>query len=248
MTGSTFLPNGDLVVCAFNSRAVIVLDREFKEKSRLPMPHNVWGAAVFSETEIIVSLTEKKKLQIVEIVPTLKLKSSIKVGRKCFDVKTIDSKIFVVCTDDPGNGEVRVLDMDGNVIKQLGLNKDGTYVFKRPIHMASSLFQDKIYVSEIANDSKKVACMTVDGHGLRYFSYAIIKNPRGILLDENGNFLLCSNDTIYLVEADGNKHTAFLTKEDGLNEEPYALCYRKSDTSLVVTHQTKLLVFKLIET
>ena len=57
MTSSTFLPNGDLVVCDFETRTVIVLYRAIKEKSRLTMPDRVWGVSVLDDNDIIVSLT-----------------------------------------------------------------------------------------------------------------------------------------------------------------------------------------------
>ena len=156
------------MVCDFESQAIIVLDQIFKEKSRLTMPHNVWDVAVLDDNGIIVSLTHLKKLQIVEVVPKLKLKSCIKVEKNCFDVKIIDSKIYVVCTDDPGNGEISVLDMDGNIMKRLDLNKEGAYIFKFPINMASNRFHDKIYVSDLWTKSTQVVCMTVDGNVLFY--------------------------------------------------------------------------------
>ena len=240
MTGSTFLPNGDLVVCDYNSEAVIVLGPEFKEKSRLSMPGHVWGAAVLREKDIVVSLTQLKKLHIVEVDPMLKLKSSIEIGRQCYDVKIIDSKIFVVCTDSPGNGEIRVLGMDGSVIQQLGLNE---HIFNYPINLAYNHLKDKIYVSDLLN--KQMTCMTVDGNVLFNFRSSVVENTRGILVDEDGNFLLCGYNDIYIVGADGKSYTKFLSNEEGLNADPYALCYRKSDNSLVVTHQTSLLVFKL---
>ena len=247
MTSSSFLPNGDLVVCDFESRTVIVLDRAFKEKSRLTMPDRVWGVSVLGVNDVIVSLTNLKKLQIVEVVPVLKLKSSIEVGMVCFDVKVIGSRIYVVCTSELGWGEIRVLDNDGNLIHRLGIDKDGAYLLKHPIHMASNHDQDKIFVAELTSNPIQVVCMAVDGNVLFNFSNTVVENPRGILVDEEGNFLLCSNDIIYLIEAGSNNCTTFLTKSDGLKKEPYALCYRESDRSLVVTHQTSLLVFKLFE-
>ena len=143
MTGATFLPNRDLVVCDFESKAVIVLDREFKERSRLAMPDRAWGASVLDENKIIVSLTNLKRLQIVEVVPVLALKSSIKVGMECFDVKVIGTTVYVVCTKEEGWGELRVLDMDGNVMNRLGI-RNGSNFLKHPIHMTTNYTQDKI--------------------------------------------------------------------------------------------------------
>ena len=243
MTGCTFLPNGDFVVCDFDSKCIIVLGPEFNKTSRLSVPSEVWDVAVLDETTIIVSLTHAKQLQIVEVDPVLKLKSCLEVGRKCFDVTVIASKIYVVCTDDPGNGEIRVLNMDGNVLKRLGYKQNGSYLFQYPIHMTCNYTQDKIFVSD--SSEKKVVCMSVEGDILYGFTNAEVKFPRGILVDEEGNFMLCSIDAIHLVEAGGSKCTRFLTEDNGINGQPYALCYTDSDKSLVVLLETKLLVYRL---
>lgn len=245
MTGSAFIQNGDLAVCDYNARTVIILDPEFKEKNRLPVSGNVWGVAVLNENDIIVSLTTLKKLQFIEVIPALKLKNSINVGRQCFDVQAIGSDIYVVCTYDPGDGEIRVLDLEGNVKRRLGLNKDGTYMLLRPIHMSINHIENLIYVSDLTSKSAKVVCMAIDGHVSFKLNNKEIKHPRGILLDNDGNFLLCSYGSIFLVKADGTICTEFVTKTDGLSEEAYTLNYRESDESLVVTMQYKLFVFKL---
>ena len=141
----------------------------------------------------------------------------------CFDVKFIGSSICVVCTSELGWCEIRVLDIDGNVIHRLGIDKDGAHLSNNPIHMAINYVQDKIYVSELTTNPIQVVCMAVDGNVLFNFSNAVVENPRGILVDEDGNFLLCSNNVIYLIEAGSSNCTTFLTKSDGLNAEPYAL-------------------------
>ena len=246
ITGSVFMPNGDLALCDLETRKIIILDHEFKEKSTLKLPGKPWGIAVFSENEIVVSLPVLQILQIVEVEPNLKLKSSIHVGKKCFDVKTANESIFVACTTDPGEGEIKVFDRKGNVRKRFGLSQDGTFILNRPLHIDIRNGSDKLFVSEF--DKGHIVCMATNGKQLCEFSNPEIKYPRGILVDNDGNFLFCSacNDipAVYLVKNGETNCNRFLTKSDGI-KEPYALSYRDSDRTLVVTNRSRMLVFKL---
>ena len=118
ITGSTFLTNGDLVVCDFSSQNIIILDNgDFKEKARLAVPGHPWGVDILNKNEIIVSLHYEQKLQIMDVEPTLKVKTSIHIGKLCFDVKTANKNIFVICAGLP---EIRMYDEGGTLKTTLG--------------------------------------------------------------------------------------------------------------------------------
>ena len=241
MTGSTFLTNGDLVVCDFSSQNIIILDNgDFKEKDRLSVPGNPWGVDILNENEIIVSLYNAQKLQTMEVEPTLKLKSGIDVGKRCFDVKTANKTIFVFCSEMP---EIRMYDEGGTLKKSI------SHSFNYPLNMAISHNKDRFYVSDLSN--KNVVCMSLDGQVLSTFNNPEFTNPRGILLDMGDYFLLCNDDCsgktetcIYKVPTNGTKCTKFLSNTDGI-KNPYCLSYRNIDRMLVVTCQSKLLAFRL---
>lgn len=149
---------------------------------------------------------------------------------------------MLVCTKDPGDSEILVLDFDGNVQKRLGLNDDGTYFLNYPFHMKVSCAGDRVYVSDTSGDI--VFCSSVDGQILSKFSYSDLKSPRGILLDKENNFLVCCTDGVYFLKADGTSCSKFLTNADGI-VVPYCLNYRDNGKTLVVTCEYKLWLFKL---
>ena len=241
MTGSTFLTNGDLVVCDFSSQNIIILDNgDFKEKARLSVPGHPWGVDILNKNEIIVSLHNEQKLQIMDVEPTLKLKTNIHIGKLCFDVKTANKNIFVVCA---GKSEIRMYDEAGTLKKILG------HSFNYPLNMAISHNKEYLFVTDLSN--RNVVCMTLDGQLLSKSSSPELKSPRGILLDMGDNFLLCNDDCsgkfetcIYKVTTNGTKCTKFLSSTDGI-KNPHCLSYRNSDRMLVVTCQSKLLAFRL---
>ena len=164
MTGSTFMPNGELIVCDFDAEMLRIFDHDFKEKHILTVSARPFDAAVVSEKEIIVTLPLSKQLQVVSVAPTLKLGSKINVRKKCFDVDMVGSNIYVVCTNDPGEGEVRVIDWDGNVKKRLGMYEDGTCLFSHPLHMSVNHDQNKVYVSDWSTHT--VFCLSMEGNVL----------------------------------------------------------------------------------
>ena len=241
MTGALFMPDGNLLICDFGAKKLIILDHEFNVKSGLALSDRPWDAAILSESEIIVTLTVSKKLQKIVFMPALKIGSSINMQKECFDVETVGTNILV-CTKDPGDGEILVLDFDGNVHKRLGLHDDGKYFLNHPFHMTVSCAGDRIYVSDISGDI--VFCLSVDGQILSKFSYSDLTSPRGILLDKENHFLVCCADGVYFLKADGTSCSKFLTNADGI-VAPYCLNYRDNGKKLVVTCESKLWLFKL---
>lgn len=241
MTGSMFLSNGDFLVCDFYLKMIRFFDAEFKEKTKLQLPDSPWTTTTTKDSNLIVSFTNLKKLANIEIA-SHEIKSYIELDKKCFDVKTDESKIFVACTNDPGQGEVRILDLKGNKLKSVGLNPDGTYMLNHPLHLAISCNQECLYVSDYSDSS--VLCMTMDGKILSKIKDINVKYPRGSLLDMDNNFLVCASDGIYRVNNNGGKHDKFLMNKDSICD-PYSLSYRGSDGTLVVTCSSKLLLFEL---
>ena len=242
MTGSAFLPNKNLAICDFDAQKLKLLDQAFKEKAELKLPASPWGVASCSATELIVTLTLSEKLQFIALTPTLSLGSNISVGKKCFDVETVGKDIYVLCTNDPGEGEVRVLDYDGNIKKRLGMNDDGTFLFSQPLHMSISHDQKRVFVSDYPTHA--VFCLSLEGNILHKFHNDNVQNVRGVLIDKRGNLLICnSNNNLHKVEVNGSNFAKFLT--EAVINNPYCLNYRQNDHTLVVTCSQKLIVFNL---
>ena len=244
MTVLTFMPNGDLLICDFERKLLTVLNEKFDITTTLALPDGPWDAAVLNEAEIVVTSPDTKKLQKIALMPEWKVGSSISLQKKCFDVKTVGAKLVVLCTNDPGEGEIRVLDFDGNVQRRLGLNDDGTYLLSQPLHMTVTCNsdEDRVYVSDLVANT--IVCMSLEGQLLSKLKCPHIRNPRGILLDRDNNYFVCGANDVYSMRADGTSCRKLLTREDGI-EKPYCLNYRDKDETLIVTCAGKLLAFKL---
>ena len=242
MTGSAFLPNKELAICDCNAKRLILLDQAFKGKSEIELSASPWDVAFINETDLVVTLPLSQQLQFITFTPTLSLGSSISVGKNCYDVETVGKDMCVLCTNDPGEGEVRIIDIDGNVKKRLGVNTDGAFLMHYPLHMSISHDQNKVFVSDFSTHT--VYCLSLKGDILYQIKNKNVQRLRGVLLDKQDNLLLCSGDNLYKVEAKTNNCTKFLSSEDGL-ADTYCLSYRQSDNTLVVTCCNKLLVYKI---
>ena len=242
MTGSVFLPNKELAICDCNADKLILLDQAYEQKSEIKLPASPWDVAPINETELVVTLTWYKQLQFITLTPALSLGSSISVGKKCFDVEIVGKDICVLCTNDPGEGEVRIIDIDGNVKKRLGVNTDGTFLMMQPIHMSISHDQNKVFASDWLTHT--IYCLSLKGDILYQIWNENVHMLRGVLLDKQDNLLVCSGDNLYKVETKTKNFTKFLSIEDGL-ADTYCLNYRQSDNTLVVTCSKKLLVYTI---
>ena len=117
ITGSAFMPNGDLLVCDTSSNFVSLFDQSFNVVSTWQSSESPWNVAPVTDTTALVSLYNAKKLLFIDTRPLIKENKCITLDKKCFGIALVDGEIFVSCSDDPGKGEIRILDMDGNNMK-----------------------------------------------------------------------------------------------------------------------------------
>ena len=131
------------------------------------------------------------------------------------------------------NGEVRVLDKQGNLKRRLGLNEDGSCLFSAPYYITVSTAGDKVFVSDWNNGT--VTCMKVDGSIIYQYKDKDLRGPCGLYCDDGDNILVCGHDSnnIKVITADGKNYGTVLSSQDGL-KWPMSIAYRKSDGTLVV--------------
>ena len=244
ITGSTFMPNGNLFICDRDAKTVKLFDHSFKEISKLDLSENPWDASAVNEKTAIVSFPYVKKLQFIDITPSMKVKHFFTLNKKCFGVQTSGDEIFVTCSNDPGEGEVRILDMSGNLKRKLAMMENERAALHNPLHLALNSRGDRIFVSEYSNDT--VYCLTTDG--IIKFKYVLPdgKNLRGLITDIEDNVFVCdlSKRSIYAITEGGTEHVTFLQLPYS-DAETTGLSYRDKDNTLVVACEKKILVFKL---
>ena len=231
ITGCAVMPNGYVVICDYKNEKIKLLDTSLALKDSLDLP-DPWDVSVVDDNNIIVTLVDKKQLQNVQIFPKLKKGSVLQLDKQCWGLTVSRGNIFVTFHNDPGEGEVRVLDKQGNIKRRLGVTETGSFLFSGPYYITVSTTGDKVYVSDSHNDT--VTRMTADG-SIYTYKDKDLKWPVALYCDDNDNIMVCTygSDNVQMIDAGGNKAGTILTAKDEL-KNPLSIAFRKSDNSLVV--------------
>ena len=246
MTGSTFMPSGDLLICDRNASLVRLFDPAFTEVSKMRLPSNPWDVATVKSTKALISMPYVMKLQFIETRPCIRVKTKqcITLDSKCFGVAVVDDRIVVSCSDGPGNGEIRILDMFGNLKKKLGVCEDGTTELVNPLYILYVRESNTIIASEYGK--REIVCLTKGGN--IQFRYTVPGGGlRGMIVDKDENIFVCdeNKNCIYVITDSGSNHKTFLEIASTDGERPTSVCYRSSDGTLIVTCWKTILVYKL---
>ena len=233
ITGCCFMPSGDLVLCDCANSKLKLLDRTFKVKDSFSVNAKPWSLSVIDNSDVIVTIPATKQLQYVQLVPHMKAGRVIKLDKKCWDVAVVGNEIYVSCHNGPGEGEVRVLALSGNLKRKLGVNKDGSYQFQGPNYLTVSTTGKKIFVSDFS--TSLISCMTADGNIIYQYKDDDLRHPRALFVDAGDNIFVCgwSSHNVQVITADGRKYGALISADDGLRD-PYSIAFRESDNTLVV--------------
>ena len=245
ITGCTFMPNGDVVLCDWSNHYVILLSGTFTTKDSLHLDNNPRDVSPVNSNTVMVTLPDKNQLQLIQVMPSLKIDRSINVDRECWGVQVVDDLIYVTCHNNPGVGEVLILDMNGTVTRRLGQLDKKPPMFSSPHYITVCPSSRKMFVSD--EDTATVSCLLSGGTVVNQYKDKDLKNPAGVCVDRGGNAIVCGwySDNVQVIRADGTKCCTLLTSQDGVSR-PYSVAYRESDKTLILgCHNNHLLVYKM---
>ena len=236
ISGSVFMPNGELVLCDQNNRSAKVLSIDFTLKDQTKLSSLPWDIDLMADDEVVISLPHSKYLIFLRVFPKLQLGSSIQLDQVCRGV-TVDGGSIFVSFD---NVEVRVLDRTGNQLK----NIYSSLKFSSP-HYISVPWPGMLCVSDHTADTIR---MLNNGKEVYSYKHSGLSRPLGMYIDGAENVFICGyhSHNLHIIDKTGKHKKIFLTANDGLNY-PYTISFRSSDNTLVVGGDMgrNLLVFKL---
>ena len=245
ISGCTVMPNGHVVLCDNRNNQIKLLDDSWTITGRLTLQRPL-DISVIDSSNVIVSLPDKKQLQHVQVFPRMEAGRIIQLNKMCWGVAVCGEKMYVSCHNNPGDGEVRVLDLQGNIKRRLGINQDGSFLFTFPYYITVSDSGEKIFVSDFGTNI--ITCLTPSGTVIYTYKDDDMRRPRGLICDSGDNVLVCGgrSHNVHTISPDGNKNRTLLTSQDGLNN-PYSIAYKESESTLIVGcyGSNKLLLFKL---
>ena len=233
ITGCTVMANGDVVLCDISNYTIKLLNSSGVLTGKIKLSSRPWDVSVLDPTSVIVTLPHNNQLQVVQVYPQLKPGRVIQLDKECWGVAVVKGELYVSCYTYTGDGEIRVLGLDGKVKRRLGVNQDGSFMFTMPHYITVNSSGEKIFVSD--NSKQTVTCMSVDGRVIYAYKDDSLRRPVGLLCDSEDNILVCGwrSNNVQVLTADGKRHCTLLTESDGL-KYPQSIAYRDSDNTLLV--------------
>ena len=163
----------------------------------------------------------------------MKAGSTIKLDKKCWGVAVYGDEIFVGLNKDLKKGEVRVLDLKGQLKRCLGINPSGSNRFTSPYYITVSAFDEKIFVSDYHTNT--IVCLTPSGNVIYIYKYHDMSRPRGLICDAGDSVLACGeySQNVHTISPDGKKyHTLHTTKNE--LRYPCSIAYMEKEAMLIV--------------
>ena len=212
-----------------------MLDKSFTLQKSLDLLSRPWDISVVDDTTAIITLPNNKQLQYIEVAPRLKPGRSLLLDKKCWGVQVVGSNIYVTCHKGGlgGDGEVRILDKNGNLRKRLGVKQDETFMFTAPLYPTVTARSDKIYVFDW--DQRTVTCLNSDGTVIYQYKDPELSQPRGVCVDDEDNIIVCgwNSHNVHVVTAAGKKHSVILTSKDDIMY-PNSVAFRQTDNTMII--------------
>lgn len=232
---------------SINKKLKLLNKSSFKLQECLELPARPWDLSVVNDNTVIVTLPYERQMQYIEVESGLKPGRVLKLDKECYGVEVADGDIYVTCHKSGlwgGEGEVRILDQDGNMKRRLGINQAGTFIFTYPKYVAVNNKSSRIYVSDALPTS--ITSLKWDGTDVYRCKDPDSRGLRGVCIDDDDNILVCYelSNTVHIVTASGQKGKILLTEEDGL-VSPWSVAYRHTDDTLLIGCKGKVLIVRL---
>ena len=233
ISGISFLNNGELIIADHNNRYLKKFDTTLTVKDSVKCSSNPWDIAVVDDQKVLVSFPGAKRIQYFTVEPKLQAGRSISVSGNtwCSGVAATSNRIYVSQWGSGSSG-VLVLDSNGRNLNEITARQTNVK-FQSPYYIASNRSGNKLYVSDYGTN--QLTCMTTEGKHTFTYSDPDLKYPRGIVVDEDDNVLLCGENSknINVIKSDGTKHKILLSSTDGVTS-PCGMAYCPSSRKLAI--------------
>ena len=127
ISGCEIMPKGEIVLCDYANKRLILLNSVMSLQTRLVLTNDPYDVSAANDTTAIVTLPLVKQLQFVDVRPKSRLANKVQLDKKCWGIHVENTNIYVTCFNTflfgRRDGEVRILDMNGNFLKQIGILK-----------------------------------------------------------------------------------------------------------------------------
>ena len=235
ISGSAFMSSGHAVLCDSLNYKVKLLDKALVLRESLKLVSRPGDVSVVDDNNVVITLPDTKQLQYIQVFPRLKTGRVIQLDKKCRGIEVFGDEMYITLYDDPRQGEVQVLNLNGNIRRKLQTRAN----LHSPDYITVSK-SGKIFVSAGELAIATITCMTADGNVVYQYTHKELVAPSGMYVDAEDNMLICDHhsDTVLLLTANGKKYGTLLSSSDGLGG-PCSIAYRETDDTLLVGRDEK---------
>ena len=236
ITGAVELPNGKLVAADMYNESLKLFDTEYKVVAQYKLLTAPWDAAFIKDQQIIVTFPKERRLQYFTVDKSFK--PGKKIGRysNFYGVDYHEDKLFVTCPRDKP-ASVKILDMDGKILKQISTEPGQQSYFVDPLFIAVRYDGKMIYITDSA-------CNTITGLEMKLNGKTVThEEPKDNLF---GGVTSLPDGSVYMCEFNSKKILHFsydcryigdFTEITGEKNSPTNITYCPKQCRLVVFTQ-----------
>lgn len=231
------LPDGRMAFTYYSANIVKVFNIDGSTYFEVHTPTCAFDIAhIIEDNTLAVTSGESGRQGITIIdIENKNIKKEIPLDSYSYGITVRDKQL--ICSA-AGQG-IQLIDPDNNTTNEI-------VSVRLPACCYVAHFGDKIYNTN--NNTDTVICYGLQGVAQWTFKNKILRGPRGISVDNDGNVYVVgySSNNVVVKSADGQLHKEILTATDGLSS-PHSLNYDKSTNQLLVAnYQNTAMIFTLV--
>lgn len=230
VTGSTFLPNGRLVLVDNHNKNLKLYNGDFEFLSLINLVERPWNVTHCYKTVVAVSYPYDNSIELITTGVDMKVESKIQTDRSCHGMAfhKVEKWLYIACGQGT-DAQIQAYSLDG-FLRKVIIPKPG--VFEEPCYVAISADNSKLFVSDLENGV--VGFHTKSGDLICQYRDPKIKRYWDIKLDDDGRAYVITTDPdcIYVLMGD---HNGQLVTEFRVGNRPCSLSYNPIKKALVVT-------------
>lgn len=233
VTGSTFLPNGRLVLVDNHNKTLKLYSAEYEFLAGLILQERPWNVTSCYKTVVAVSYPYDLSVDLIVTGLEMKFQRKIKTDRPCHGMgyHHIEKWLYVACGEGK-QAQIQAYSLEGQ-LKKVIIPKEG--VLHEPCYMVMSSDSKKMFISDL--DNGIIGFNTKTGEVICHYKDRKISRYWDLKLDSSGKIFVLTTgpDCLYVLMGE---HNGQLVKEFSTGTKPCSLSYSAFNHDLVITRWT----------
>lgn len=219
------LSNGDMLLLQLYDTKLKLMDSLGNIIAECRVVGNPWSVAAYNDSLAVVTFTDRKQLQLVNITKSgLEAGKLINTRHRCLAVCFARNLIAATCWE----GCVHLLNISGQEVAAIDKNAAGERLFTNPEFIAADKLGTTLYVTDYKRHSVtalKVLPNKIENKPAFVFTHRDLKGPKGVTVDKEGVLYVSGMDNrnIFRISPSGELVQIYRRREDTEYYEAIAL-------------------------